>query len=406
MKKLTTLLCLFVFCATAIFSQSNSKPTNTSKKANKRPEKTPSSTPPIIKNAPKIANGETGEAIGTDDEIIKVDTELVTLPVRVLDRNGRFVAGLKKKDFRIFEDKVNQEVAYFSNEQKPFTVALILDMSYSSTFKINEIQQAALTFITQLRPDDKVMIISFDMELYIHCEPTNDRDIIKRAIIRTKIGSGTSLYDAVDFAINKRFRKISGRKAIVLFTDGVDTTSNKAHDLDNLRDASELESLIYPIRYDTFADVKAIESGRVIIKDTGTITTPPIGGGGVPTGKTKSPLPFPIPTGTIGTGKPRRGIPGSRSGTTREEYVFAAKYLDQMAGRTGGRVYEANSISRLTRAFSKIASELREFYSLGYYPSNTKRNGKPRKIKVRVNRKKVAVRTRKSYVPGKKKAKK
>jgi len=393
---------MIVVCSITIFSQSNSKPANSSKKANKRP----SATPPVIKKAPKIANEEIDETIETDDEIISVDTELVTLPVRVLDRNGRFVAGLKKKDFRIFEDKVAQDVAYFSNEQKPFTVALVLDMSYSSTFKINEIQQAALTFITQLRPEDRVMIISFDMELYVHSEPTNNRDILKRAIIQTNIGSGTSLYDAVDFVINKRFRKISGRKAIVLFTDGVDTTSDKAHDLDNLRDASELESLIYPIHYDTFADVKAIESGRVIIKDTGTTTTPPIGGGRIPTGKTKSPLPFPIPIGTIGNGKPPRGIPGSRSGTTREEYVFAAKYLDQMANRTGGRVYEANNMSRLTRAFSKIASELREFYSLGYYPSNSRRNGKSRKIKVRVNRKKVAVRTRNSYIPGKKKVKK
>lgn len=403
MKKFAAIsfLILFSFCAVNVFAQASRPIPNTGKKANERPDEPKQGT----KKKPEFVNDVIDESIETDDEIINVDTELVTVPVRVLDRQGRFVSGLQQKDFNIFEDKLPQEITYFSNEQKPFTVALVLDMSYSSTFKIDEIQQAALTFISELRPDDKVMVVSFDESLHILCEPTSDRKTLEQAIIKTQIGSGTSLYQAVDFVINQRLSKLNGRKAIVLFTDGVDTTSRESNDLKNLHDASELDSLIYPIRYDTYADVQAIQSGRVIIKDPQTQTTTTANGGRIPIGTTgaNSPLPFPLPSGTIGTGRPVRSLPGS--GTSKEEYALAEKYLDEMAQRTGGRVYEANNPLTLTRAFSKIASELREFYSLGYYPSDGKSAGKRRQIKVKVNREKVAVKARESYVVKKKKTK-
>ena len=384
---------LVVFTSNS-YPQSTRENPSPSKKTNKRPTQTPT---------PGVNSGETiDESIENDDDILTINTSLVTLPVRVLDRQGRFVSGLKKQDFSVFEDKAKQEIEYFSNEESPFTVALVLDMSYSSKFKVDEIQQAALTFISQLRPNDKVMVVAFDGEINILSEPTSDRKQLEQAVMRTMIGSGTSLYEAVDFVINRRFNKIAGRKAIVLFTDGVDTTSRRVQDRNNLNDALEFDALIYPIRYDTYEDVRAIEEGRVIIKDTSTQTTPPIGGGRIPTGRNESPLPFPLPTGTIGTGsRTVSRIPGS--GTTKEEYIRAEEYLNEMALRTGGRLYEANNPGTLARAYSQIASELREFYSLGYYPSNEKKEQKIRKIKVKVNREKIAVRTRDSYVVSEKK---
>lgn len=413
MKKYAVSLCLAFICLSLLsydlLGQSNRDGKKNSKKANQRTEEAiepNQKDKEDSKKKPTFANKDNEEIveepIETDDDIINIDTNLVTIPVRVLDRNGRFVSGLKKEEFTVFEDKTEQEIAYFSNEENPFTVALVLDMSYSSTFKIDEIQQAALQFITELRPNDKVMVLSFDEELHVLCEPTTDRKIIRGAIVKTQISTGTSLYEAVDFVINQRFNKIKGRKAIVLFTDGVDTTSRSSSDFKNLRDASELEALIYPIHYDTFADVQAIENKKIIIQDPNKppSTTPPIGGGGIPTGRTQSPLPFPLPTVIIGGGKGTnqpRSIPDG-SGTTREEYKKAEEYLEDMATRTGGRVYEATGAGGLTRAFSKIASELREFYSLGYYPSEDKEAGKRRKIKVRVDREKVAVKARSSYI--------
>lgn len=347
-------------------------------KANRRETKpvdapTPAPTPVAEEAAPPPDD----QTAVDDGETIRVDTELVTVPVKVLDRNNRLIGGLTKESFQIYEDNAPQEIAYFSNEDQPFTVALVLDMSYSATFKIAEIQNAATAFIAQLRENDKVMVVSFDQDIHLLCEPTSDRKMLTAAIKRTNIASGTSLYDAVDLVINERFRKMAGRKAVVLFTDGVDTTSRRSHDLKNLSDALESDALIYPIQYDTFADVQAM-------KDKPIILSPP-----------KSGNPFPVPSVLTGT-------PGG-PGTTQEDYRKAGEYLDAMATRTGGRIHKAATTSNLALAFSRIAAELREFYSLGYYPQTQSKAGKRRKIKVRVNQPNVVVRARDEYVVGKKK---
>lgn len=394
MKKIAALF-LAVLCLGLIdgFAQSRRvNPTNESGKANKRqPKSAPSSTPkPVdaMAASPIVIESESDESsrISVDDgEIIRVETSLVTIPVKVSDRKNRFVAGLVKEDFKVTEDNVEQEIALFSNERQPFTVALVLDMSYSTKFKIAEIQAAAIAFTAQLRPNDKVTVISFDEEVHILCEPTSDREVMRQAIWRTQISTGTSLYEAVDTVINDRLKKIDGRKAIVLFTDGVDTTSRKSNDYDNLKDALEFDALIYPVQYDTFADVQAMKNKPVI--EPPTVPSP------IPA-KNKSPFPFPIPAGGIGT-------PGAQ-GTTPEDYRKAGDYLSEMATRTGGIVYQASTTANLAQAFSDIAAELREFYSIGYYPTGETKPGKKRKIKVKVNQNNVAVRARDGYVVGKK----
>jgi VWFA-related protein len=237
------------------------------------------------------------------------------------------------------------------------------------------------------------------------CEPTNDRKKIYQAIKSTKIGNGTSLYDAVDMVMNERLKRISGRKAIVLFTDGVDTASRRAHDMSNLRDAMELDALIYPIRYDTYAEVQAMNNGGTITK----IPIPGTGGGTVTTGRgnpggmppsTSGPVPgMPDPANL-----PRQGPSNSR-GTTAEEYRNAEKYLNDLAIYTGGRIYVADTTANLSDAFTRIASELREFYSLGYYPKAEAVAGKKKKIKVKITQTGLSVRARDSYVVGKRQKK-
>ncbi len=360
------------------------------KKTNQRPASAP--TPlPTVKSQNTEENTTNIDAIAQipepakDDDILEVDTNLVTIPVKVSDRNGRLVSGLQKVDFRVFENDAEQDIAYFSNEEQPFIVALVLDMSYSTTFKINEIQTAANAFVAELRPNDRVMVVAFDEEVHVLCEPTNNRDVLLRAIRNTKIATGTSLYEAVDLVINQKLKKYAGRKAIVLFTDGVDTTSRKANDSSNRSDASELDALIYPVQYDTYADVQRMKNKSAISKPT--IPSP------IPTSSPTG-LPFPIPISGIGT--------PSSQGTTVEEYQKAGEYLSDMANRTGGRVFQATTIANLGVAFSNIASELRQFYSLGYYPQIEGREGERRKIKVKVNQPKVAVQSRDGYIVGKK----
>lgn len=387
MKKFVVLFSLFaaIAFAPAVFAQSNRGSVKTEKngKANQRPVEVIESTESDVESESADEDLEQSDSnVENSGDIIKVDTKVVTVPVRVLDRKGRFVGGLTKENFQIFEDKIEQEIAFFSDQEQPFTVALVLDMSYSSKFKIKEIQRAAMDFVNELRPADKVLVIAFDGEVHVLSRPTNDRKVLGRAIYQTKIDSGTSLYDAVDWVINKEFSRIDGRKAIVLFTDGVDTSSEKSHDMKNLRDVLEADALIYPIRYDTYADVQKMKNQPIILQQP-TIPSP------LPQ-KNRSPLPFPLPTSTVGT-------PDTK-GTTAEDYRRAEIYLNEMANRTGGTLYEANTFVDLARAFSKIAEELRTYYSIGFYPKNEETGKARRKLKVRVDRDKVAVRARDSYV--------
>ena len=199
--------------------------------------------------APTSAN--TGPEEVDAGDVIKVDTTLVTLPVSVTDRDGRYIPNLHKEDFKLWEDGVEQPVAFFSSVDKPFSVVLMLDTSGSTRFRLEEIQDAAITFVNQLRQDDRVMVVSFDDDIRVLTEFTSDRRRLRDAILRTRPGDGTKLYDAVDMVMNQRLNSIDGRKAVVLFTDGADTTSRHATYESNLRDAEELDALVYSVQYNT-----------------------------------------------------------------------------------------------------------------------------------------------------------
>src|SRR3989442_5112561 len=194
------------------------------------------------------------EEVGAGD-VVRVDTTLVSIPVSVMDRDGKYIPNLNKQDFRIWEDGVEQQVAYFASVEKPFTVALLIDTSVSTQEKLRDIQDAAMTFVQQLRADDRVMVVSFDDKIRVLAQPTNDRYVVRGAIEQVRPGSGTRLYDAVDQIINQYLNRVEGRKAMVLFTDGVDTTSKHASYESTVREAEELDALIYPVEFDTYEDM-------------------------------------------------------------------------------------------------------------------------------------------------------
>ena len=306
-----------------------------------------------------------------DDDIIRVDTDLVTIPVRVTSKSGRPVPDIKPNEFKIFENGVEQEIAYFSSQDAPFTVALMLDMSYSSVFKLNEIQAAAMLFIAQLRKDDKVMIVSFDEKVRVLCEPTDNRKALRYAIEGAKIGSGTSVYTAVDKVINDKFKPIVGRKAIVLLSDGVDTTSKTARAADIIHDIQEMDTLIYPIQYDTFDDVREMrrKDAQILYDDDD--------------------RPYVVEAPLV-------------KGEKEEDYRTARDFLQGLASNTGGRVQRVSSTTNLNSAFARIADELRKIYSLGYYPSSEKTPGKRYSIRVRVYRPDLDIRARDNYSTAKK----
>jgi VWFA-related protein len=321
-------------------------------------------------------------------DIIRVSTTLVTLPVSVMDRDGRYVPNLQKEEFRVWEDGVEQEVAFFQSVDKPFSVVLMLDTSPSTQFRLEDIQDAAISFVNQLRSDDRVMVVSFNDDIKILSEFTTDRRKLERAIQRSKTDDGTRLYDAVDMVINQQLSRVQGRKAIVLFTDGVDTTSKRASYQSNVMDAQELDALIYPVQYDTSRDM-SIQSYPPGYPPMGSIDIfgQILGGifGGGSGGRRR------------GGGGGGGGYPRGR-GTARNDYELANYYLQELANNTGGREYQADSLQNMTYAFANVAEELRRQYSIGYYPKRPPQAGQRRQIRVRARQPNLAVRARDSYI--------
>jgi VWFA-related protein len=305
--------------------------------------------PPAAKPTPK-----------EEDEVVRVETNLVTTPVSVLDRDGRFIPGLKKKDFKIFENGVPQAITYFQSSEQPFTVVLMIDTSPSTRYQIDEIHYAALTFVNQLRPTDKVMVMAFDGRLRLLSEPTTEKQKIFAAIYKAQFGSGTSLYDAVDYVTNMDVVKELGRKAVVIFTDGVDTTSRQANFESTVAGVEEVDALFYPIRYNTQRSGNAAAIAQTF-------------GNGI----------------MVQLGR----------GQSDAEYQRGKTYLEALATNTGGRMFEADTIPNLDVAFAGVAEELRRQYSIGYYASEDGKPGDRKKIKIEVSRPpKAVVRAKTNYV--------
>src|SRR5437763_7099034 len=293
------------------------------------------------------------------DEVIRVDTSLVVVPVRVVDSNGRFIPNLARENFRILEDKTEQKIAYFDTDTAPFAVALMLDVSDSATFKLKAIQDAAIAFLNQLRPNDTVMVFAFDANLVkVYEGDTWSLSNLQESIRLMHTGGGTSLYDAVDTVNNYLSKASQRKKAIVLLTDGIDTTSRETY-IQSLRTAQESNALIYSIQYDTSRDIR----GTSINPSSGT-------------------------TLNIVTAK---GEPLSSA------YKHGTIYLNFLSANSGGRLYFAATVESLTKVFAQIASELSQQYVLSYYPQNRSADGKQRNIKISVNKQNAKVRARKNY---------
>ena len=334
-----------------------------------------------LDTTPTTVSDANGEEVSAGD-VVRINTNFVTVPVSVLDRQGRFIPGLRKEDFQVFENGIEQPIAFFEPTEKPFTVALVLDTSASTRFHLWQIKEAAINFAKQLRPQDRVLVVTFSDEVLLLTEATNDQNVINAVIeVNANPGSSTRLYDAVNLVIAERLDKIQGRKAIVLFTDGVDTSSHIATYQSTLREAEELDALIYPIQYDTTDYMRAMQ-----------------GGGSVTIVTSRSNWPF----GGSGSSQTTQTVPGTNapiSGATQADYDRADQYLQGMAEKTGGRLYRANDPAELAKAFASIAEELRRQYSLGYYPqTEAAETGERRAIKVSVKRPNVAVRARNSYL--------
>jgi Mg-chelatase subunit ChlD len=395
------------------------------------------------KPQPSLEAGNEQKPEPSDVDTVKIDTDLVLVPVIATDLNGNYIPDLKQTEFAIEEDSVKQEIAFFATVSAPFHVVLMLDTSGSTEDKLGLIRSAAISFTEQLQRGDRVKVISFDDEVRELSEFTNDKSALKAAINKTRAGEGTKLYDAMELALNN-VRSISGRKAIVIFTDGVDWHSDQASFNTTLRGLDEEGVIVYPIRYDTRAQTERIarEQSEQITPELPTIgvirrppsgtTAPTFPGEGpdsVPTSGTRQktgPLGLPLPGDIMrprpemdpnrlpspddpAPSRPRGTYPEPRTSRPQPKttdsistmldglYVTADEYLKKLADKSGGKVLRADTLVSLPDAFAKIAAELRTQYSIGYYPTNKNRDETYRKIRVTTTRKNVAVRARPGY---------
>ena len=342
---------------------------------------------------------------------IKIGTNLVTVPVIVTDRYGRFVTGLTRNEFTVREEGAPHRIEDFSSTEAPFSVALLIDTSRSTQNKLGKIRKAAETFIKQLLPNDRIMVVSFDEKVRFICDFTSNHAELERAVKSLKSSYMTSLYDAIHLTINEKMNKIQGRKAIVVLTDGVDTASKQATYESAIELAASAGIITYAVQYETRNDGS---SKPVYIPGIGSKFAPR---SGLKWQDTQQQKPKPESEESkseseekSNTSQPKEGAPMSAPGAPpssrvnsqrqqpiRDRYLIATDFLRTLAAQSGGLPFRAETIENTSYAFQLIANELHNQYTLTYISTNERRDGNYRAIAVGVNNSDLIVRARRFY---------
>ncbi|HXL79273.1 MAG TPA: VWA domain-containing protein [Pyrinomonadaceae bacterium] len=300
-------------------------------------------------------------------DTLRVTTTLVNVPVQVMDRDGRFVPNLQQADFRLYEDGVRQEIAFFNPVEAPFTVVLLIDTSPSTRPYRQEIRSAAVSFIDQLRPEDRVMVVAFNGDLQVVSKVTKDREQLRKALQHLSWnGIGTLLYGTVELLLTRFFNRIRGRKALVVLTDGEDADARtKPTFLKSLSAKGATVTLVGFPPCNLLPCVTA-EQGLYDAEEADTIIYP-----------IQFVKPFVEDCQNVGE---------EADNLIKKPEVWSCvgkRYLNGLADRTGGRFFHADDPKQFAPVFNSIAEELRYQYNLGYYPANNSMPGGPARDKSR-----------------------
>ena len=322
-----------------------------------------------------------------DDDVIRVDTQLVDVPLAVTSPNGLPLKGLKSSNFIVYEDGKKQEIVDFSATTAPFEVALVLDTSGSARNDLLLIQRAARDFIASLRPGDRVAVIAFNTDRKgaqpvavseILSTLTDDRVRLKAAIDNVKTSNGTPYYDSLRQVAEKVFSQrpadeFRGRRALVALTDGVDSTSSGDFSLvkEELGQVGVISFFIQVDTRDYFEETllgdcqSAIRfSAAQIRRYYQTINSK---------GKRMEKATNFCQLGDF-----------ERLAISKRLYEIADEEMNDLAKTSGGKVFPVGDFSEARNAFKSVADEIGTKYTLGYYPTNDKKDGTLRKIRVEV----------------------
>jgi VWFA-related protein len=320
-----------------------------------------------------------------EGDVVRVDTQLVSVPAVVTNVSGRPLAGLKTENFKLFENGQPQKITDFATTETPFEIALLLDTSGSTRNDIALIREAALSFIGALRPGDRVAIVGFNSGrrgrssggVEVLSTLSDDRKVLRNAIENLGGSNGTPFYDGMVRIADEVFRdpprdEVLGRRAVVALTDGVDSSSNAEFETArskllragvasyfiqvNTEEFVE-NALLQPCGDGVVLSAKQLQRYRKIFQ---------------PRTKQEDFNDF-CEMGSF-----------ERMQISRDLYLLARREMNELAKASGGKNFLAATLQDARAAFSLVAAEIGTQYSLGYYPTNKARDGKFRAIKVEV----------------------
>jgi len=322
-------------------------------------------------------------SLSAQDDVIKVNTSLVSVPVIVSDRDGRYIPDLRAADFSITRDGTSQKIDFFASVEEPINVAILIDTSQSTRPVLGEIKTAAERFIKVLGPRDKAAIVSFDYETHVLSQLTSDTGKLKDAIKEAEIPKlvGTTLRDAVAQTVAQEFAGVTGRKAIILLTDGKDAGSDTSPQV-LIGSLEESDVMIYSIYFKTGEQGQFGGMGR-----RGGIFGPTF----PPSGR----FPGSGRNGRFPGGRGRGGGNPQRQQRVEVQNERAEEFLQRLSDVTAGRFYESKG-SKFKDTFDLIVDELRHQYRLGFYPPEESATG-IHALQVKVLRSDLVVRARSSY---------
>ena len=312
-----------------------------------------------LRNSPTIIrssqNAEGPALLRTDDaaeDVIKIDTRLVNLNLKVTDQSGKLIPDLAKEDFQVFENDVEQDLVYFAPITAPVNLVLLLDLSGSTRDRMKVMKKAAKKFIDALNPNTRIAVAGFSRKFMVISDFTDDRKLLKKRIDDLKTSqSGTAFYDGMWHTLDLFKEVREKRRAVVVLTDGVDNSLSSdeyepRHPFDELLSRLTQDDItVYPIYFDT--------EYETIVK--------------------------------------RRG------NDTDEAYVTARKQLNSISETTGGTLFKADRVEDLDAVYERVAAELHTMYSVAYYPKDKNYGGEWRQVGVRVRRPQVMTKTKPGY---------
>lgn len=357
---------------------------------------------PSGEQTPTTLNKPAAEEVDEGD-VVRVETQLVSVPAVVTNSAGRPVAGLRAESFMLYENGEEQRITNFATTEAPFEIALLLDTSGSTRADVALIRQAASAFVESLRPGDRIAIVGFNSarqgqsvaaRVEVLSKLTGDRKLLRTAIENLGASNGTPFYDALDRIADEVFREaprdeVRGRRAIVALTDGVDSTSDSDFQTARLKlIRSAVASYFIQVNTEDFVEDRLLKD----CQDDGRLT--------LSTKQLQRYRQVFIPRA-----KPEDFVDFCQMGSfermqiSRDLYNLARREMNELAKASGGKNFNAASLQDARAAFARVATEIGTQYSLGYYPTNKARDGKFRTIRVEVRglKDKPQVRAREGY---------